>query len=72
MENRRLRRVQIFGFIIAQYPAAKGNDPTPRVKNRKDNAIAKTIVSAAAVIGNQHAAIGESLDLLGVVVCSLQ
>ncbi len=55
LENVGFRRVEVFGFVVAQYPAAKSDDPATLVANREHHPVTKAIVNAALIIFHQHA-----------------
>ena len=64
MEYRGLRRVEIFGLVVAQHPTAEGDHPTTAVADGKHHAVAKAVV-ALAVLGvlDQQSGIDQRLLL---------
>ncbi len=67
VEYRGLRRVEIFGLVVAQHPAAKGDHPAAAVADGEHHAVAKAVV-ALAVLGvlDQQACIDQRLLLQGI------
>src|SRR5690606_17040077 len=47
VEERRLRRVQIFGLTLTQYPPAKGDDAAALVADRDHQPAAEAIIALA-------------------------
>ena len=54
VEDGRFRRVEVFRLVIAQHPAAKGDDAAPLVADGKDHPIAEAIVDSPRFILHQH------------------
>ena len=49
VEHRGFRRVQVLGLVVAEHPAAEGDDPAAAVADREDHPIAEAVVALAAV-----------------------
>ena len=65
VEQRRLRRVEVFrAVVLAHDSATKGDGPPAPVENRKHHAIAEAVVLAAAIAAGQHAGLVEQGDAL--------
>ncbi len=55
VENGRLGRVQVFGFIVPENPTPKGDDTAPAIPDREDNAVPKAVIDPSGVVFDQHA-----------------
>src|SRR5262249_16640199 len=51
LEQRRIRRLQVFWLIVAQSSAAEGDDPAGPVADREDDPAAEVVVRRAAALG---------------------
>ncbi len=74
MEDRRFRRVQVFGFALAHDPSAEADGAATGVADRKHHAFAETVVVLAAfaqllaftgLAADQHAGLLQQLALTG-------
>ncbi len=71
MENRGFRRVQVLGRIVAQHAAAETNYASALVADRKHDALAKAVIGAALIVGNQHAGFHQGLAILFIAAEAL-
>ena len=53
--ERALRGVEVFGFALADDPAAEGDDPALPVENGEHDAVPEAVIKAAPVPGRQEA-----------------
>ena len=49
------RGVQVFGFVVSEHAATKGNDSPTLVLYREHDPLTKAVVGAPLVVGDQHA-----------------
>ncbi len=46
VKNRRLRRIQVFGFSVSHDTSAESDDPLPVIHNRKHDTVPELIIHA--------------------------
>ena len=56
-----LRRVEILGLVVPQYPAAKGDNAAAPVADRKHHAVAEAVVDLAVLVFHQHAGLDQQV-----------
>ena len=62
MKKHRLRRIQIFGFIVGHHAAAETDAPASRIAYRKHDAVAESVVMTAIILANDEPDREEALD----------
>ncbi|MNQ81694.1 hypothetical protein D3C85_967270 [compost metagenome] len=73
MENRGFRGVQVFRLVVAQYPAAEGDDAPATVADRKHHAVAEAVVAFTAFgVFDQQAGIDHGFLLQGIAAQVLE
>ncbi|MNL10770.1 hypothetical protein D3C87_1315800 [compost metagenome] len=73
MENRSFRGVQVFRLVVAQYPAAEGDDAPATVADRKHHAVAEAVVAFTAFgVFDQQAGIDHGFLLQGIAAQVLE
>lgn len=64
VEDRSLRGVQVLRLVVAEHPAAEGDDPPAAVADREHHAIAEAVVALAGVaVLHQQAGVEHGLEL---------
>ncbi len=73
VEYRGFRRVQVLGFVVAQYPAAEGDDTAAAVADREHHAVAEAVIAFAGFgVLDQQAGIDHGFLLQGVAAQVLE
>ncbi|MNJ42724.1 hypothetical protein D3C77_376990 [compost metagenome] len=73
VEHRGFRGVQVLGLVVAQHPAAEGNDPATAVSDREHHPVTEAVVALAGLgVLDQQAGIDHGLLLQGIAAQVLE
>ena len=71
-EDRGFGRVQVLGLVVAEHPAAEGDNAAPLIPDGKHDAVPKPVIGTPGLVLHQHAGLEQQFALLLAAAQGLQ